>query len=257
MSKIQSWFQTNKLCLNEGKTSYMYFNSSPSTPLPPLIIHGLSISPSTEVKFLGLVVDCKLKWKSHIEQLHSKLSTAIFAIRSVRKNVDSCAALLSYHSYFHSLMSYAIVFWGFTNINPILILQKKAVRAVFGLWHWSNGQSVSCRPLFRKHKILTVYAQVILDTCLLIHKLSPSLPRHRNIHQHDTRNRNNIIVSRNMLMDKSFLNQGITLYNKLPSGVREMREEMFKSTLKDALLNLAPYSMDEFQGDLGVLGQVV
>ncbi|KAL1458733.1 hypothetical protein WDU94_008854 [Cyamophila willieti] len=255
MSKIHSWFQTNKLYLNEGKTSYLYLNSSSSSSLPPLLIPGLSISPSTEVKFLGLIVDCNLKWKSHLEQLHAKLSTAIFAVRSVRKNVDSCAAPLAYHSYFHSLMSYAIVFWGFHNINPILILQKRAVRAVFGLWHWSNEQSVSCKPLFKKHKILTVYAQVILDTCVLIHKISPSLPRHRDIHQHGTRGRNNIVTSGNMLMDKSFLKQGISLYNKLPLSVREMREEMFKSTLKDALVNLAPYSVDEFQGDLGVHGR--
>ncbi|XP_026685470.1 uncharacterized protein LOC113470903 isoform X2 [Diaphorina citri] len=157
---------------------------------------------------------------------------------------------MSYHSYFHSLMSYAIVFWGFTNIESIFILQKRAVRAVFGLWHWSNGRSVSCKPLFLQHKILTVYAQAILDTLLLIHKLSSSLPRHRNVHQHDTRNRNQILISRNMLMDKSFLKQGITLYNKLPPAVREMREEMFKSTLKEYLLNLAPYSIEEFQGDL-------
>ncbi|KAI5724808.1 hypothetical protein M8J77_007394 [Diaphorina citri] len=148
------------------------------------------------------------------------------------------------------LMSYAIVFWGFTNIESIFILQKRAVRAVFGLWHWSNGRSVSCKPLFLQHKILTVYAQAILDTLLLIHKLSSSLPRHRNVHQHDTRNRNQILISRNMLMDKSFLKQGITLYNKLPPAVREMREEMFKSTLKEYLLNLAPYSIEEFQGDL-------
>ncbi|KAL1447728.1 hypothetical protein WDU94_003580 [Cyamophila willieti] len=255
ISKIHSWFQTNKLYLNEGKTSYLYFNSSSSSSLPPLLIPGLSIYPSTEVKFLGLIVDCNLKWKSHLEQLHAKLSTAIFVVRSVRKNVDSCAALLAYHSYFHSLMSYAIVFWGFHNINPILILQKRAVRAVFGLWHWSNEQSVSCKPLFKKHKILTVYAQVILDTCVLIHKISPSLPRHRDIHQHGTRGRNNIVTSGNMLMDKSFLKQGISLYNKLPLSVREMREEMFKSTLKDALVNLAPYSVDEFQGDLGVHGR--
>ncbi|KAI5746364.1 hypothetical protein M8J77_002823 [Diaphorina citri] len=147
-------------------------------------------------------------------------------------------------------MSYAIVFWGFTNIEPIFILQKRTVRAVFGLWHWSNDRSVSCKPLFLQHKILTVYAQAILDTLLLIHKLSSSRSRHRNVHQHDTRNRNQILISRNMLIDKSFLKQGITLYNKLPPAIREMREEMFKSTLKEYLVNLAPYSIEEFQGDL-------
>lgn len=248
MSKIHSWFCGNKLNLNSSKTSYLYFHSSPTTPLLPLLVNGLTISPSTDIKFLGLVVDCKLKWRLHVDELQSKLSSAIFAIRSVRTNIDSHTALLSYFSYFHSVMSYAIVFWGFSpNIKPILLLQKRAIRSVFGL-----GQMVSCRPLFRQHRVLTVYAQVILEALVLVHKLSPSLPRHNDVHQYNTRHNDNIIVSRAKLMDRSFLCQGIKIYNKLPQTSKELRGDEFKTVLKEQLLDLAPYSFDEFQDGLSI-----
>ncbi|KAI5742437.1 hypothetical protein M8J77_007209 [Diaphorina citri] len=124
MSNIQNWFRANKLSLNQAKTSYIYFNSPQSSSLPPIETPNLSLSSATEVKFLGLVVDSKLKWKTHIENLLPKLSTACFAVGSVRRNVDSNAALLSYFSYFHSVMSYGRVVAALellhTNLPPTL-----------------------------------------------------------------------------------------------------------------------------------------
>ena len=51
-------------------------------------------------------------------------------------------------------------------------------------------------------------------------------------------------------MDKCFLNQGVYLYNKLPPLIKEMREEKFKTTLKDFLIDLAPYNIQEFLDNL-------
>ncbi|KAI5721554.1 hypothetical protein M8J77_022256 [Diaphorina citri] len=211
MSNIQSWFRANKLSLNQAKTSYIYFNSPQSSSLPPIETPNLSLSSATEVKFLGLVVDSKLKWKTHIENLIPKLSTACFAVGSVRRNVDSNAALLSYFSYFHSVMSYGIVYWGFSSeIKNIFLLQKRAVRAVFGL-----ARHISCKPIFKERQILTVYAQVILDTCILVHRVAPTLSRQSEVHDHNTRNKNKLLLSSNKIMDRSFLREGIQLYNSL------------------------------------------
>ncbi|KAI5717104.1 hypothetical protein M8J77_000270 [Diaphorina citri] len=220
MSNIQSWFRANKLSLNQAKTSYIYFNSPQSSSLPPIETPNLSLSSATEVGFLGLVVDSKLKWKTHIENLLPKLSTACFAVGSVRRNVDSNAALLSYFSYFHSVMSYGIVYWGFSSeIKNIFLLQKRAVRAVFGL-----ARHISCKPIFKERQILTVYAQVILDTCILVHRVAPTLSRQSEVHDHDTRNKNKLLLSSNKIMDRSFLREGIQLYNSL-SDQKGLRTE--------------------------------
>lgn len=80
------------------------FGPRPSAGLQDISTAHLSISSTNEVKFLGLTLDAGLRWKAHITNLKPKLTSAIYAIRTIQKNVGSSAALLAYHSYFHSLM---------------------------------------------------------------------------------------------------------------------------------------------------------
>ncbi|XP_044744908.1 uncharacterized protein LOC123306816 [Coccinella septempunctata] len=61
-------------------------------------------------------------------------------------------ARLTYIANFHSVASYAILFWGSSSeAQRVLLLQKRAIRALFGL-----GPRDSCREAFRAWGILTV-----------------------------------------------------------------------------------------------------
>ncbi|KAI5738803.1 hypothetical protein M8J77_011374 [Diaphorina citri] len=57
MSSITSWFSCNKLSLNVGKTSYLYFGPRSASSLHPISNSSISISPAEEVKFLGVTID--------------------------------------------------------------------------------------------------------------------------------------------------------------------------------------------------------
>ncbi|KAI5724288.1 hypothetical protein M8J77_000716 [Diaphorina citri] len=209
VGNVVRWFRANKLILNGTKTSYLLFNPKPSSIPQPIVTPEITISIAAEARFLGLTLDYKLKWCSHITDLKPKLSSAIYAIRSVRNNVDSAAAKLSYHSYFHSIMGYALIYWGFSsNVDEVFLLQKRAVRAIFGV-----GNRTSCKPYFINHSILTIYAQLILDACTLIHKMYPTLTKHSDVHLHNTRHKDNLVTTKNKLMDKSYLKLGNTIAN--------------------------------------------
>uniref|UniRef100_A0A8D8Z6E5 Uncharacterized protein n=1 Tax=Cacopsylla melanoneura TaxID=428564 RepID=A0A8D8Z6E5_9HEMI len=180
-----------------------------------------------------------MRWRTHMQALSSRLASAVFALRSIRRNIDSVTSLNAYFAYFHSIISYAILFWGFTaGTGDILILQKKAVRAVFGL-----TQRTSCRPYFKNNNILTLYAQLTLDSCLAIHKLSGTLMKHENVHRHNTRNKSNIVKSNRLGF--SFLNGGVNLYNLLPTSHKELNQERLREALKSKLAEAVPYSLDE------------
>ncbi|KAL1447184.1 hypothetical protein WDU94_005572 [Cyamophila willieti] len=243
LSDIQGWFTANRLKLNSSKTTYLYFNPHQSHTLSNVTSLNLTVSPSQEIKFLGIILDDSLKWQSHCEALKSRLSSAIFAIHSIRKNVDSKPALLSYFAYFHSLLSYGIVYWGFSSYaSPIFLLQKRALRAVYGL-----RRDVSCRDLFQQNKVLTLYGQLTLDTCSLIHNLRHTLKKHSDVHDHNTRNRGNLITSRENKFQKSYLNTGIKIYNSLPPAIKSLTSNNFKPALKQTLLEISPYSFEEIQ----------
>jgi hypothetical protein len=52
-----------------------------------------------------------LSWKSHIEWLTSKLSTACYAIRAVKPYMSQETLRMVYFSYVHSVMTCGIIFW--------------------------------------------------------------------------------------------------------------------------------------------------
>jgi hypothetical protein len=53
-----------------------------------------------------------LSWNNHIDLLMKKLSMVCYIIRNVKTNMSASALPIIYHAFFHSVMSYGIIFWG-------------------------------------------------------------------------------------------------------------------------------------------------
>ena len=64
------------------------------------------------IKFLGISIDSNLSWKHYIEDITPRLNKACFAIRSIKHFMSVEAMRFIYFSYFHSIVSYGIIFWG-------------------------------------------------------------------------------------------------------------------------------------------------
>jgi hypothetical protein len=85
------------------------------------------INNSNSTKFLCLTFDSTLSWKTHIDQLSSKLNSACYIIRSHRSIISSKNLRTIYFSYLHSIITYDIIFWGNSPYsNNIFKLQKRA-----------------------------------------------------------------------------------------------------------------------------------
>ncbi|KAE8752907.1 hypothetical protein FOCC_FOCC000252, partial [Frankliniella occidentalis] len=140
---MTKWCNSNKLILNESKTSLVQFRTNFRTELHCNSMYFNSFTPST--KFLGIFIDDNLKWTQHIEELESKLNRAIFAIRKIRDIIDVKTAIITYHALFHSLLSYGVTTWGGSpRTIDIFKQQKRAIRAIMKL-----PQRQSCRDYFK------------------------------------------------------------------------------------------------------------
>jgi len=114
-------------------------------------------------KFLGLSLGNSLSWKKHIEAIIPKLSAATFAMRVVQPLLSLDSLKLVYYSYFHSILSYGIIFWGNTPHNNIIFkMQKKIVRIMTGIRNRD-----SCREYFIRLKILPLQSQYLLSLSYL------------------------------------------------------------------------------------------
>jgi len=82
---INNWFKINQLLLNYNKTHYLQFNMKNSKDHDlKLNYQSNYIKISTNTKFLGLIIDDSLSWKTHIDRIMSKLNTACFVIRRIQ-----------------------------------------------------------------------------------------------------------------------------------------------------------------------------
>ena len=95
------WFKANQLSLNETKTVQILFTCD-----------RRGGDESVSAKLLGIWLDTRLTWRTHIQALEGELSKAVYAIGRIRSIIGRGAALTAYHALFHSKMSYGIVLWG-------------------------------------------------------------------------------------------------------------------------------------------------
>ena len=151
---IFEWLCTNRLSLNVAKTEFIIFKPPKKRMINrfTLKLDGKTIFESPKIKYLGLIMDSRLTWKYHINELRKKLSKSIGIIYKM-KNLAPLRVLNSlYYALFHSHLNYGICVWGNASeklLQPIFMLQKKVIRMISNADYQDNTG-----PLFVKLSIL-------------------------------------------------------------------------------------------------------
>ena len=86
--KIREWLNNNKLSLNISKTNYMIMTNRKKVQQNDdfqLSIDGQTISQVNETKFLGVIIDDRMTFKSHINHIAGKMSKGVGIICKARK----------------------------------------------------------------------------------------------------------------------------------------------------------------------------
>jgi hypothetical protein len=123
---INEWFNTNLLSLNLDKTYFIQFVTKNSSSLNFNIMHGnKKIANVYNTEFLGLTLDNTLSWRTHIDTIIRKLSSASFALRVVKPFLSQDSLKIVYYSHFHSVMTYGLIFWGNSHYSNIISDYKK------------------------------------------------------------------------------------------------------------------------------------
>ena len=82
---ITNWFQLNALFLNFDKTQFVQFTSNNLNNYDTHVFYEDNyIAKVNDIKFLGININNTLTWTTHTETILPKLSSACFALRSVK-----------------------------------------------------------------------------------------------------------------------------------------------------------------------------
>ena len=77
-----------------------------------LAIIAVSFQILLVLKFLGVIIENTLSWKAHIDQLLPKLCMTCYSVRTIKPFMCPENLKPTYCTYFYSLMTYGIIFWG-------------------------------------------------------------------------------------------------------------------------------------------------
>ena len=92
--------------MNFDKTySIQFSNKSKYTSDIQIKYEDKQLSLANETKFLGLFINNDLSWKTHVECIKSKLSSACYAASLVKPFVTINTLRMIYYSCFYSVIS--------------------------------------------------------------------------------------------------------------------------------------------------------
>ena len=178
----------NKLHINMGKCCFIHFKPSNTenavTAEFDVKIGDEIVKQVSVTKFLGITIDIKLSWDTHINKLskncHVLLDTGI--LNRIKDNIPSELHKNLYHTFFESHLAYGITAWGGVSDNKklqsLFKVQKRCLRIIFSDKETNLNKFKTCcrvrpydhqklensfyekepsKPIFNKKFIMTVH----------------------------------------------------------------------------------------------------
>ena len=168
LEKLHIWLIINKLSLNIGKTNFMIFSGMNIKEDVGIKIDGVNIDRVYHTKFIGVEIDCKLRWREHVNNIQTKIAKNISVLYKMKFLLDSAVLFTLYQTIILPYLTYCSEIWGNTyrtTINGLFLLQKRAVRIVYKAEYWSHT-----KPIFYELKTLNIFDIIEHKTALLMYK---------------------------------------------------------------------------------------
>ena len=239
---FKSWADINGLIVNENKTATLIFKKGQART------ESGTYKLDESVRFLGIEIDQDLRFDKHTDVICKKISSGIFCLKQMRTWADRPTLISTYYALIQSHLSYGILAWGQLpkcRYERILRLQKWAIRIIT-----YKGRKDSCRKLFRSLGILTFPALYIYHLLLYAYEeKSADHYRREDLVHYNLRNKSDFNTER-CRMKESQLFATFSYpryYNGLPQEIKTINDSKnFKSAIRTFLINMVPYTFDEF-----------
>nr|XP_058947926.1 uncharacterized protein LOC131775812 [Pocillopora verrucosa] len=232
LANVFNWLQANKLTLNMTKTEFMLIGSrqrlNTLTASPTITMNNTQVSQVTATKSLGVIIDDKLDWQSHIEKLTKKIAYGIGALKRIRHLIPASTLHLVYQALVKPHFDYCDIVWGNcgkTLQDKLQKLQNRAARVLT----FSNYDADATELLeFLRWKNLTRQQEIHKATMMFrcLHGLAPEYLsskftwRDSAYDLRDSENKLNVPLPPTYYYRKSFSYNGATLWNSLPCDIR-------------------------------------
>ena len=245
LSKVYSWLVLNKIKINIEKTNYIVFSYRREIKLNRIAMGNGEISREACVKFLGVLIDQNLNFSKHIGYTKCKMSKGLGVLHKLKYFLPCSVMQTLYDSLIEPYVQYGVEVWGSEAtcyLNGIYKVQKAAVRAIHGLPY-----ATPTAEYFKKSGIFCVFKLYRYQLLQLMYKavkqginsdLFSSILRHSEIHSHDTRNSDNLVLPHFLMSNsqKSISYVGPKFWNEISLHAKNCTSlSIFKKVIKSSM----------------------
>ena len=246
LSNIAQWAQKWLLRLNPLKCDSIVISNKRSPPLPAYHLDSSVISHHPVVRYLGVLVDCKLNWNEHCRYVSAKATRSLNFLRHCLYNASSLIKSSVYKCVVRPTLEYACPVWHpYTtkNINTLESVQHRAARwasnskwdAISHCWSKSSDdciQELHWPTIQQRHN----YYSICLVHDSLHHRNSLSFHEHYHLSGTSTKSHplsiRPVTSTINSYRFSFFVNSPF-LWNSIPYAILQLKKSaMFRSALR-------------------------
>ena len=133
-----------------------------------LSLNNINLNQEFSIKYLGVIIDSNLLWKSQVSYIGKKIKQNIGILSKLRYFVNSDILVKLYYALIYPFLTYGLISWGNTyssTTQPLFILQKRAMRVMtFSKFHEHSS------PIFKRLNIVKLPDLVFLNIAVFMHK---------------------------------------------------------------------------------------
>ena len=235
-----SWCCANRLSINISKTNLMLFsNTLGPSDIADVFMNKIKIEYVSSTRFLGVIIDDKLKFNIHINEISKKISKNTGVLYKLQQYVPQVTLLSVYRSLIECYICYCILIFGnasLIHITPLVVAQKKAVRIVALQPPLSHTD-----PIFSTLKLLNIADHYKYNLGIYMWKNIADFETYFRVNVHNTRSGDYYAPGRQRLtmnQRQSIIHQALTNWDSIPMLVKDSPSlTSFKKKYKNDLLS--------------------
>ena len=168
ISRVIKWFNFNSMVVNPAKFQLMFLGQERKPRSKYCIdIDGNIIPEQNEIKLLGVTIDQKLNFDSHLKSFCKKANQKVRAWRRIRTFINFKSAKLIYNAYILSAFSYCPLIWTFCGKSANGLINNTHLRALKMIY---KSENLSLEDILHKDLSVKIHTKNMQLLMLEVYK---------------------------------------------------------------------------------------
>jgi hypothetical protein len=239
LDNLQKWESNWSMSFHPEKCQLLRVSKKKKQIITNYLIHGKSLTQTNNAKYLGVIINDKLSWNPHIDEVIKKSNKTLGFIRRNFSKCNKNIKLKCYTTLVRPILEYASAVWDPStkeNIKKLEQIQKRAARFITN--EYSSLKRVT--PIVKSLNLETLDDRRSKSKVVIIHKALNSnleIEPDKNLLQPSDkyRDKNTFLIpyARTNAYKYSFFPSGIRAWNGLPDQTRKTNNlTSFKTLIK-------------------------